>query len=436
MTFIFPIAIVVLSFVIYSSSAISFFPIGISYLLFLYSLKDLQESKMKKAFFLFGILGLLVSLLGTNLLIIHDVILSVIISLLAYVLDKHNYYIQIPVFIIVLCLFIGHYISSKNLWLAGLFVFAVCLYFLHQNTNVFLQNESYEKRNQRIQQISPILQLCLLIVTSVLSLFLYQEYHFQLNQEYYDAIYYTIESSSDNFEYPYNPKCYLSNLDGYYNSESLFTFMKVPNRYLDYQTVEFYVYTDHEVDWTRYENRNQSDKPADETVPIYQFFEKTSYTKCDIEALFKYDQPLRVSVVLDNGIYPAESFEKDAITLTKHNALFKGRSLFTKAYMIYDGKYEVYMPLDFSVYISHLVHQTTEMDWSVYQVSKETKEKVLIDSYVSDSSYSINIQDNTKNIYVNNAEGFDFEKYDYEVSYTLYNEYGDVLFKDQVVVTQ
>lgn len=87
--------------------------------------------------------------------------------------------------------------------------------------------------------------------------------------------------------------------------------------------------------------------------------------------------------------------------------------------------------LDFSVYLSSKVDQTTTYQYTITEVSKETGQRTILEN---NHNYFSRYDALYTELYANNPNGFDFENNKYEISYQLFNKYDDLLFSDSVVI--
>ena len=432
MTFIYPLALALFILIIYTSSITSLVPLSLAYLLYLYSLKDLPKGKHKTFIITISIIGFILSFLNIDLLLLHNSIILINLFILVFTLDKNELFIQIPSFIISILVYLGYFlISSHNYyaWFACLIVICICLYPIYNHLTFYLSEKKTSFMHHKYKPISSKILIPTLIISIISSLFFYQEYHFKHNQQYFDSIYYTLDTNEEGFSLTYPIHYYVDNYHGYESNQTFGSFLNLPKQYYQYRAFRLYL-NDTQGELYFEKRYNAPETIEEDSFNLYTYYQLTGWNSEDPKVFFDDGEEYNVEIYPDYEQYYSPE-KLTTLSFSKHKSFHEGRSLLSKVYTAYDGTVSTTFTLDFSVYLSSKIMQTTTYQYTITEVSKETGQRTILEN---NHNYFSRYDALYTELYANNPNGFDFENNKYEISYQLFNKYDDLLFSDSVVI--
>ena len=175
---------------------------------------------------------------------------------------------------------------------------------------------------------------------------------------------------------------------------------------------------------------NAPETIEEDSFNLYTHYQLTGWNNEDPKVFFDDGEEYIVEIYPDYEQYYSPE-KLTTLTFSKHNSFHESRSLLSKVYTAYDGTVSTTFTLDFSVYLSSKVAQTTTYQYTITEVSKETGQRTILDN---NHNYFSHYDALYTELYANNPNGFDFENNKYEISYQLFNKYDDLLFSDSVVI--
>ena len=282
--------------------------------------------------------------------------------------------------------------------------------------------------HHKYKPISNKILIPTLIISIISSLFFYQEYHFKHNQQYFDSIYYTLDTNEEGFSLTYPIHYNVDNYHGYESNQTFGTFLNLPKEYYQYRVFRLYL-NDTQGELYFEKRYNAPETIEEDSFNLYTYYQLTGWNNEDPKVLFDKEEYI-VDIYPDYEQYYSPE-KLTSLTFSKHNSFHEGRSLLSKAYTAYDGTVSTTFTLDFSVYLSSKVAQTTTYQYTITEVSKETGQRTILENH---HNYFSRYDALYTELYASNPNGFDFENNKYEISYQLFNKYDDLLFTDSVVI--
>lgn len=320
MTFIYPLALALLILIIYTSSITSLVPISLAYLLYLYSLKDLPKGKHKTFMIIISIIGFILSFININLLLLHNSIILINLFILVFTLDKNELFIQIPSFIISVLVYLGYFlISSLNYyaWLACLIVICICLYPIYNHLTFYLSEKKTSFIHHKYKPISNKILIPTLIISIISSLFFYQEYHFRYNQQYFDSIYYTLDTNEEGFSLTYPIHYYVDNYNGYEPNQTFGSFLNLPKQYYQYRAFRLYL-NNTQGEWYFEKRYNAPETIEEDSFNLYTHYQLTGWNNEDPKVLFDKEEYI-VDIYPDYEQYYSPE-KLTSLSFSKHNS--------------------------------------------------------------------------------------------------------------------
>lgn len=192
MTHMLSIAIVVLVFLFYLSTHTLIIPLTFGYLFFLYNLKELPKSKYKSSLWIFGILGMIISLLYSDLLIIQEILVMMCVSVLAYMMDEKTYHGILSGLTVIFGLPLAQMIAyeknttfGSNIYSGiclGAIILSFALFYFYNYLNQYLNDIPQPKEINLPKKYPFILKISIILMTVIGFLYSFQKLYIQFRE--------------------------------------------------------------------------------------------------------------------------------------------------------------------------------------------------------------------------------------------------------------
>lgn len=442
MIYTLPIAVCLLVLLLHLSIQTLIIPLAFGYLLFLYGLNDLPKSKETMIFIVLGIIGLIISFVPIDLLWIQELIITIVLILFTIRMDKESIYVVPTTTAILLSLYVGHFffdfVTSIYAWFASLITLTISTYYFYQFLNQYLQDHETIPLHTKHKEIPNTLKIILIIIILISSIFAYQEYHFLVNEPIYDYMYYTIEDNEYDIKYTI-PPISIYNFYDFYQRSAIHSSLQLPAFLYEYNFIEVSLSAKKDLYSEEYRFEKKQTAPT-KLEEDYFFLNETDYdctmrtVDPDVQTRFETNDPMTLTIIAYNDfLYSDGDPLQINLNILRHDALYQGRSLFTKAQLAYDGRNTNYENIEIvhSIYLRSILEKTEHYHYEILEISKEDK---LISTLCEETTEPYDSITLTQTVSFFHNEALDFENNDYQLNLTLSDENNKILYETEVML--